>query len=79
MAEFKENFKGKHNNFDCVLCSVKNDTQEHSFSCSEVTSRIKFSGNYKGIFEKNISENLSKTLFEIRKLREKHSFPSMGP
>ena len=79
MAEFKENFKGKHNNFDCILCSVKNDTQKHSFSCPEVNSRIKIDGKYKDIFEKNISKSLSITLLEIRKLREKYFVPSMGP
>lgn len=79
MSEFKENFKGKYNTFECVLCSLTNDTQEHSFSCPEVTSRIKIDGKYKDIFEKNISKSLSKTLLEIRKLREKYFVPSMGP
>ena len=62
MADFEENFKGKHKNYVCVLCSVTNETQEHSFICSEVTSRIKISGNYNDIFEENISERSEDSL-----------------
>ena len=65
MAEFKENFKGKYSNHLCVLCSTSNDTQEHSFSCREVTARVKLDEEYKDIFKKNISRNLSKSLLEM--------------
>ena len=33
MAEVKNNFKGKYEDWICLLCNIDNDTQRHLFNC----------------------------------------------
>ena len=54
----------------CPFCHVQPDTQLHSVQCNVVKSKINVRGNYRDIFQDNVSVEIIRTLMEIRKLRE---------
>ena len=78
-ANFKENMKAKYAEILCPLCENQPDSQSHSFECSIVKEKIKISGNYEDIFNEIIPYDVSKSLMEIRKLRENVMLSQVDP
>ena len=72
VANFQENFKEKYRDSitACPLCYVQPDTQGHSLQCVQVKMMVTIEGKYTEIFRGKISRKISKTLFNIAKLRE---------
>ena len=54
----------------CPLCTIHMDTQTHSVQCVQVKESVSVNGNYIDIFKEVIPRNISKTLYDISKLRE---------
>ena len=78
-AQFKENYKSMYNTQTCPLCQSCLDTQKHSFQCAEIIENVKINGTYEEIFGQKIKQEVSKTVFEIFKFREKYFAPQEGP
>ena len=78
-AQFKDNYKSMYSIQTCPLCQMCPDTQTHSFECKEVIEKVSVKGTYEEIFGKKIKEEVSRTIFEICKLREKYFAPQGGP
>ena len=73
VANFRENMK---NNLEmslaCPLCQVQPDTQQHSFQCVIIHSKMKVKGCYKDIFLDNIPVDTTKTLMKITEIRDNY-------
>ena len=71
VANFRDNFKGRYQSLACPFCCVHLDTQVHSVQqCEQVKKMVNIDGNYSDIFWGKIQNNISRTLFNISKLRE---------
>ena len=73
VAKFKENMKNNSElSLACPLCHVEPDTQQHSFHCPIILSRMKVRGVYSDIFLDDIPVETAKTLMKITEIRENH-------
>ena len=70
VADFKENYGNRYEDKVCPLCTIHMDTQTHSVQCVQVKESVSVNGNYSDIFKEVIPRNISKTLYDISKLRE---------
>ena len=73
VAKFRENMKNNQElPLACPLCHGQPDTQQHSFQCTIIQSRMKVKGSYTDIFLDNIPVDTAKTLMKITQLRENY-------
>ena len=78
-AKFKVNMRSSFKDLSCPYCTDDEDSQEHSFKCKVVTSNVNVQGAYDEIFNEKIPAEVSRTLVNIMKHREKVIEPSLGP
>ena len=70
VADLKENYGNRFEDKVCPLCSIHMDTLTHSVQCVTVKDSVSIKGNYSDIYKEVIPRNISKTLYDISKLRE---------
>ena len=70
VADFKENYGNRYEDKVCPLCTIHMDTQTHAVQCVQVKESVSVNGNYSDTFKEVIPRNISKTLYDISKLRE---------
>ena len=76
MSEVKTNFKGKYENFQCNLCSTKEDeTEQHVIECTEINKR-KTQNNkppdYKDLYSRNVKKQLTIAQYFIENMKMKN-------
>ena len=73
VAKFQENMKNNPElSLACPLCQVEPDTQQHSFQCVIIHSRMKVKGYYKDIFLDSVPVDTAKTLMKITEIRNNY-------
>ena len=73
VAKYRENMKNNFElSFACPLCHVHPDTQQNSFVCEIIQSRMKVKGSYTDIFMDDIPVETVKTLMQITELRDSY-------
>ena len=75
MTDTKVNFKGLYNTYECDICEIEEESQEHILTCKEiqnVNSENIGSIEYKKIFSGKISEQLgiARKFYENMKIKE---------
>ena len=70
MAKFDANFHGQQPIKSCPLCFEHEDTQELSFQCKVIKSKLKHESEYEEIFQKDIPQKLGLLLTDILRIRE---------
>lgn len=70
MAKFDANFHGQQPIKSCPLCFEHEDTQELSFQCKVIKSKLKHESEYEEIFQKDIPQKLGNLLTDILRIRE---------
>ena len=69
-AEFKTNYKGKHQSLVCPFCQDQPDSQAHSMHCRVICQHVNIEGDYSDIFDEDIPANISNTLLKIFNYRK---------
>ena len=73
-AIFKSNMRSQYSDLSCMMCSLDEDSQPHSFNCKTLKKDILIDGKYEDIFAEKIPPSTVKTLVRIMKFRENQPF-----
>ena len=70
MAPFGDNYRGGEGTPVCPMCGVHPDTQEESFSCTEMRKVVNVQAMYSEVFGKYFRKELVETVEKIYWVRE---------
>ena len=72
MAKFGENYRGENGHTPCPICLIHLDNQPMAFQCQNLKNEVEMRGEYKEIFEEDISMEVVLTISNIMKYREQY-------
>ena len=72
LERFGENFRGGRDFVDCGLCGKHRDSQEESFKCTFIKSKIELKGAYENIFSKHMDRKTVNSIMNISRIRREY-------
>ena len=62
VSDVKSNFKGKYENFECEICKIEDETQQHIIECKEINKNRKeekILPKYEELFKRNVKNQVT--------------------
>jgi hypothetical protein len=81
VTEVKTNYKGKYDTFECDLCNVEEESQEHILNCKEILKTRKDDEkppDYKNLFKGNTSLQLDVARYFDENLKRRKKLLNNG-